>query len=239
MRKIFLLIFLLAAGVLTSCAKSAPSANPAETSPTATVLPPTETLLPPTPSPQPTPTREVLYEDDFSDPDSGWEHYVAGDGVLDYQDGGYGMKINTLNNLFWVNAWQTFTDVRIDVDVRKLSETERGAFGVMCRQGEDMRAYLFLISAQGDYGIAILDAFKPHFLGEGEMQKSDAILPELQDNHLTAICDGDTLTLEVNGETLMQVEDDSLTEGDVGLVVKSYDEPGLEVLFDNFIVSKP
>jgi hypothetical protein len=56
-------------------------------------------------------------------------------------------------------------------------------------------------------------------------------------NHLKGRCNFDTLTLEVNGSTLLQVSDPDLRVGEVGLYICAYDSPGVEVLFDNYVVS--
>ncbi len=60
-----------------------------------------------------------------------------------------------------------------------------------------------------------------------------------QSNHLKATCDGNTLTFEVNGSILMDVNDSDIMFGDVGLYAGTYQEAGAEILFDNFLVHKP
>ena len=47
------------------------------------------------------------------------------------------------------------------------------------------------------------------------------------------------ITLFVNGEQLLQVQDDDLRQGDVGLVAGTVGEPGTDILFDNFSLSEP
>jgi hypothetical protein len=56
-------------------------------------------------------------------------------------------------------------------------------------------------------------------------------------SHIKATCNLDALTLDVNGSTLLQVSDPDLRAGEVGLYVCAYDSPGVEVLFDNYVVS--
>jgi len=51
--------------------------------------------------------------------------------------------------------------------------------------------------------------------------------------------EGEQLVLIVNGTILLQVQDSSLSYGDVGLIVGNFSEPGVDVLFDDFIVVKP
>jgi len=43
-------------------------------------------------------------------------------------------------------------------------------------------------------------------------------------------------SLWVNGNIVAEVEATEFTYGDVGLIVSSFDEAAVEILFDNFIV---
>jgi hypothetical protein len=47
------------------------------------------------------------------------------------------------------------------------------------------------------------------------------------------------VSLYVNGEQLAQVQDARLTHGDVGLLAGSFDDPGVDVIFDNFVAIQP
>ena len=58
-------------------------------------------------------------------------------------------------------------------------------------------------------------------------------------NEIQAVCKGNHLILIVNDVRLLQVEDHYLDTGDVGLIVGNFSEPGVDILFDNFIVVKP
>ena len=43
----------------------------------------------------------------------------------------------------------------------------------------------------------------------------------------------------MNGQQLIQVQDAEFTAGDVGLIAGTYDVPGTDIRFDNFIVYQP
>ena len=73
----------------------------------------------------------------------------------------------------------------------------------------------------------------------GKWKFSDAINKGDAENHIKVMCVGDTLQLEVNGEVLSTVHDSTLTRGLVGLMASTYDEGGLDVRFDNFVVARP
>jgi hypothetical protein len=58
-------------------------------------------------------------------------------------------------------------------------------------------------------------------------------------NHIQVKCLGSSLTLSANGKVLADVSDTDFAAGDVGLIVGTYDTSGADVLFDNFVVTKP
>ena len=68
---------------------------------------------------------------------------------------------------------------------------------------------------------------------------STAINLQKSKNHLTAVCQGDTLTLYVNDEEVGSTSDGKFTEGQVGVSVTTFNIQGAGVEFDNVIVSIP
>jgi hypothetical protein len=71
------------------------------------------------------------------------------------------------------------------------------------------------------------------------MKLSSVIHTGTARNHVRGDCIGNTLTLYVNGVKLAEVQDSSLGIGDVGILAGSFDQPGVDILFNNFIVKKP
>jgi hypothetical protein len=150
------------------------------------------------------------------------------------------MWVNVESNLFWVNAGQDYVDVRIEVDASKLDGPDANMFGVLCRYDDATFAfYAFLISSDGTCGIAKHTTGGTTFIGSDDMQPSDAINQGTAANHIRADCAGSTLALYVNGEKLVEVEDDSLAQGDIGLAVGTIGEPGADILFDDLMVAEP
>jgi hypothetical protein len=112
-------------------------------------------------------------------------------------------------------------------------------YGLVCRYS-GQQFYYFAISADGYYAIFRSDE-------EGEllpltgnaMLRSAAIHLDGSDNRLLAVCEDTTLMFYVNGELVVQVEDEVLTEGDVGLAAGTVDAGGTSVWFDDFQALKP
>lgn len=191
----------------------------------------------------PTPTaRAILWEDDFSDVTSGWERYRQLDGVLDYGDEEdiYQMQVSVEGNLFWVMKDEDLVDVTMSVEAWQVGGPEGSLYGLMCRYDPDvMDGYFFLISSQGEAGIGTFNfGFEP--IPGGELTAFDAIQTGLDaKNTLTASCTGETLTLSVNGEVLLELPATGLTGGDIGMAVATPMGKGADVYFDNLVIYAP
>lgn len=182
---------------------------------------------------------EVLFQDSFSDPSSGWSRVTAAAGVSDYLDGVYRILVNEPNVDIWSKPGLKFGDVRIEVDAFKVGGDRDNRFGILCRAVDDNSFYTFIISSDGYYGIGMINDDAYQLIGMEALQPTDAIQVGSAMNHLRADCIGDTLTLYVNGVQLAQVKDATFTAGDVGLVAGTYAAPGTDIRFDNFVVYRP
>ena len=194
----------------------------------------------PAPQGQTAPNAKVLFQDDFSNPDSGWDRVHESDGVTDYTgDGAYRIQVNTPNLDVWANPGLKFTDVRVEVDATKVDGPDDNDFGVLCRYKDLGNFYFFIISSDGYYAIGKVYQGDQTLLTGDSMSPSDAILQGAATNHLRADCVGSRLTFYVNGVKLAEVQDDAFAEGDVGLMAGTFDQPGTHILFDNFTVLQP
>ncbi len=181
----------------------------------------------------------VLFKDDFSDTSSGWDRVDVAEGVTDYADGVYRIWVNTDSTDYWANPGLSFTDTIVEVEAAKVGGPDDNDFGVICRYEDDANFYSFIISSDGYYGaIKILDGVQ-ELLGEEDMMPSDAIKQGNVTNTVRADCIGSTLTLYANGTQLITVEDSSFPSGDVGLLAGTFDTPGTDIHFDNFVVRQP
>ncbi len=193
-----------------------------------------------TPAPQDLtiPSGNVLFQDDFASPVTGWDRLMIAEGTMDYDGGGYRLLINSPNTNFWSTPHKNFADVRMEVDSGKLGGPDENRIGLVCRfTGSDY--YFFLISSDGFYGIGIYTGGQAVLLGQSEMQSNGNIKTGMAVNHLRADCAGDTLTFYVNGFQAASVQDGTLKSGDVGLLAGTFSALGVDVIFDNFVVLKP
>ncbi len=187
-----------------------------------------------------TQSGDILFQDDFSNSSSGWDEYRDVDFVTDYEDGGYRMYVNEDNFDIWANPGRNFTDVIIEVAASKIGGPDENDFGVICRYQDENNFYLFLIASDGYYGIgAIENGGELELIDTEFLEYSEKIFQGNATNDIRAECVGDNLTLYANGTILADVSDSRFSSGDVGLIAGTFDTPGTEILFDNFVVRQP
>ncbi|RJP52783.1 MAG: hypothetical protein C4557_05660 [Anaerolineaceae bacterium] len=180
----------------------------------------------------------VLFQDDFSRQTTGWDRLLVSEGIMDYDAGGYRILVNSLQTNFWATPRRIFFDARIEVDAGKLAGPDENRIGIICRFNQN-NYYFFIISSDGFYGAGLFKDGQAALLGQSEMQSSANINKGLAVNHLRADCAGNTLTFYVNGFQIAQVQDSTLTSGDVGILAGTFDTPGVDIVFDNFVVLQP
>jgi hypothetical protein len=186
---------------------------------------------------------QVLFQDDFSDTSSGWDRTQNESYTSDYENGGYRINIIPASYAVFANPYQSFqNDVRIEVDAGKTAgPDDNNAFGVICRYQDVDNYYYFFISTDGYVGIGIDLAGTKTIIStsDGYLVTDPNVPLGAASYHLRADCIGNSLTLYVNGTQVASASDGSFNGGDVGLIARTYEVAGTDILFDNFIVTKP
>jgi hypothetical protein len=187
------------------------------------------------------PQGDIYYQDDFSNSGSGWDRAAGEDGVTDYSAGMYRIFSATSNYYMWATAHRSFpNDVRIEVNVTKKAGADQDVFGVLCRYRNEKSFYILMISGDGQAGIAkrTSDAVLTMLSG-GSMKSNPSIHPGPATNLLRADCIGSKLALYANDTLVASAADPDFTGGDAGLWLGTYDQPGTDLYFDDFVVRKP
>ena len=199
-----------------------------------------EAVAPSSPSGSAT-SPQLLFYDDFSDPTSGWDRVTADQGSTDYTADAYRIYVNAANTDLWANPGRQFpSDVILAVDATKVGGSDDNDFGLICRYQDTGNYYFFLVSSDGYYGIGIVQNGEQRLLSGNSMMHSDSIKQGNATNHIRAECIGNTLSLSVNSNRLAEVQDATITSGgDVGLLAGTFDTPGTEILFREFVVGTP
>jgi len=187
-----------------------------------------------------TPSGAVLFQDDFSDPSSGWEIFNQIEtGTMDYFDSFFRIHVLGEYQMLSSSPGLFFSDVQVEADMIKVVGESDDMFGLVCRAMDKQNYYFFVVSSDGYYGIGKVIAGVQSILGTQGMMPSEIISQGKNKNHLRADCIGDKLILSVNGQELQSVIDNDLDHGDVGILAGTLQDPENVVLFDNFQAINP
>jgi len=178
-------------------------------------------------------SNAVLFQDDFSNPKSGWDRASQGGNSTDYADGKYRITLSTPQQDIWANPYQYFDqDIIVEVDVWQNPSTVQAAYGIICGYS-DMNNFFALTIGNGGY-VEIFRYQQGKRLTLYSAENQPGI--DSEHNHLEALCASSALQLRVNGSVVAEVEAQEFLYGDVGLIASSFDETPVEILLDNFIV---
>jgi len=185
-------------------------------------------------------TTNLLFSDDFSDPNSGWDRVNETDYLSDYYENAYRILVNKDMMDIWANPDDlSFVDVSIEADSTKNGGPDDNDFGLICRYQDLDHYYYGIITSDGYYGIIKASSDGSNALGRDSLGYSDLIHQGFTNNHIRFDCIGDMLTLYVDGVQLDQQTDSEYTSGNVGLTAGTYNTPATDILFDNFKVYQP
>lgn len=186
---------------------------------------------------------EVVFRDDFSLTDSGWDVFDESGTFGLYREGTYVLGVQGGFQVAWVlntsrSEFSDLDDVRVEATARFPGNADALA-GVICRAAAPDTYYYFLIQGDGtayigengaDGASNFVSAFTP------------AIVRGEAPNRIAGECvggsDGVTLRLFVNGVQVDTVVDgqDPILAGAIGVRAESRAEP-MEVEFDDYLVT--
>ena len=209
--------------------------------PIPTTIQPTKTF-----TPEPIVTTEpisgdLLYETTF-DEIINWEIVTfnnTANYVNEVRSNGLYVKVPDKND-YWF-AYHSFGDnngdVRIEMDAELVGNNNYTYISVICRASEKGE-YYFTLDTGGYWQIGKYD-YKEQSYEQLDYGGSTRIRVAKDTNHITAICEGDELTLKINDYNIGSVRDAQFTNGDVGIGVETFDYPLTEVVFHNLEVYVP
>jgi hypothetical protein len=186
------------------------------------------------------PSGEVLFQDDFSDPGSGWDEQIDDSNrILDYFDGYYRIQVKGDHQMLWTGPAMQFTDVHLESEMIKVIGSSDDTFGLVCRAEDPNNYYFFVISSDGYYGIGKSIDGVQELINVPGMLPAEQISQGKARNHLRADCIGEKLELFINGQGVAVVNDSQFTRGRVGILAGTLEALDNAVLFDNFSVLNP
>ncbi len=180
------------------------------------------------------------WEDDFSDPASGWQAESDASAEVGYADGQMRIVVYWADRFAWAAAQRSFSDFHLTVEASQVAGPDDNEYGVQVRMQDNTHLYRFSISGDGYYQISRLDG-DAEVLLTPEWTPSPAIHTGTATNVLEVICQGPRMTFIVNGTRLAEVEDGRYKSGDIALFAGSFHDPGdgVEIHFDNLRLTAP
>jgi len=183
---------------------------------------------------------EVLFQDDFSNSKGEWIVKEDQSGFRRYAEGEFVFHISSPE----VNAWSypkglKFEDVRIEVRASRESGDTNNLFGILCRYQDEANFYQLLVSSDGYYDISKVSGRQRIPLIAKQLLPSEAIPRDSQQVFLIAECIGESLVLSVNGIRIAEAYDSEFKSGNIGLIAGAFQDPGVEIHFDDLVVRRP
>jgi len=184
----------------------------------------------------------ILFEDYFDSDASGWS---TGEFEDDYsldeitiEDSVYTLQVTSKEPAFVDKKLPNLEFSDFELTVEATPHDAAGGdyyYGVAFREDSDGHIYTFEIGNDGFYAV---------FLYDGEWKKlkdwsSSNAINVGETNELKVIANGEDLTFFVNGEQLTALQDDTLTEGQVGLIVDIFEAGQTAAVdFDNLAIRR-
>lgn len=177
----------------------------------------------------------LLFED-FGDPASGWAVEADDTGEWGYRDGAFFIRVSASDWMKWDTAGYNFHDFTLAVDAQQTAGPTDNEYGVLFRYVDGDNFYSFDVNGEGSF--SLFKKENGEWTTMVDWRESVYINPIGEFNHLKVTCQGDQITLYANDHELISVTDDSFAQGDVGLFAGTFDEPEVEAIFDNLLVTE-
>jgi hypothetical protein len=184
----------------------------------------------------------TLYEDDFENPQSGWETYNDEYVEKGYEDGAYKIYVIEKSLTTWSTipitgtGGRNFGDFILEVEATPVGGPDENDYGVLFRYQDEDNYYTYEISADGQFAVtkvvdgqrkALADWSRTRYINQGKNA-----------NILEVVCNGTAMDFYVNGEYLAGVSDNTFSKGAIGLMAGTFTRKGVRVEFDNLRVSE-
>ena len=186
------------------------------------------------------PSGELIFVEDFNGSLPNWTDFIAGEGEdadTSIVNGQFIFDIQSeFTFAYTLYDGETYADVQLTTNVENRGH-ENNYITLVCRESAD-GWYELSIASDGFYSIDFADDATDSFenLAAGS---TDTINLGAASNEFSAICQGDLLSLYVNGEFVDSATDSRLPEGHVGISAASLEDLPILVAFDYLEVSQP
>jgi hypothetical protein len=173
----------------------------------------------------------LVYQDDFSDPNSGWDDASDRYTSKQYGNAKYYIEVTTSNLTAWGLANRDVANFRLEVETSQESGPNNSDYGVLFRFKDHENYYRFDISGEGYF---LLSKF---YQGEWStlvpLTASSALKLGRSTNKLMVEAIGEQFRVFANGVQLAEAKDSALSHGNFGFFANTLSDPSLVVSYDN------
>lgn len=180
---------------------------------------------------------DLLFFDDFSDENSGWDVRTMDDGGFSaYENGEYRIKVIKTNHDAWSNPNDALItgNVIVDVDVRMGDNPGDGIAAIACNYNMSTNDDFAVLGVDGEGYARIYEWVAGEMKQLFKAEMPIELKPKL--NHLTAHCIDSTVTLLVNGQLVATATTNAPQADNVGLVAGTYEYGVTDFYYDDFMV---
>src|SRR6266498_3727984 len=229
--------------ITSACVGNVPvTESPATASPApvASATPVAEATIAPTPMVVPVSGGNVLYQDDFTDPSTGWTEDKFDNYFIGYHEPeSYHIEVTSPNYKTTVfdPGKKSFSDFTVDLQVltnsTKTSPTGDFRYGLAFRRAGD-QYYAFTISPRTKKWFVLKSS--PNAL-EVLKEGTDEDIHDLDtDDALRVDAKGSDFAFHINDRLVAQITDADYASGEVGFYAESFDSQNTHIDFDSLII---
>jgi tRNA A-37 threonylcarbamoyl transferase component Bud32 len=196
---------------------------------------PPETLIPVVNS-------DVLLEDDFSVSRDNWGTLTDTGSSVEYQNDSLHLQLFEKNYVVWSRPNdEDYENIHAEATAINNNTASSTAFGIICfQQAEDWSFYYLAMTPGGEYAIirATDGQDDVYLTNNGKWAASDLIKVDADTYRIGADCGNGTLTLYVDGQQIVSINDSAYSAGHIGVFAWSGEDVSTaDVSFDDFLLT--
>lgn len=192
---------------------------------------------------------DILFQDDFSNPDSGWPEENKEDDpyrVGYHPPGYYHIEVSEANDSLTETRGDSYDNASVEAELFvDFTDTEDGDFryGLMLRRQADDKYYAFTISSRtGRWYILKETPSGREVLAEGSVDTLTGFAPPgfspNTSDKLRVDANGADFVFYINDEPMIRIQDDAYDSGEIGFFLETFDETLAHIHYDSLTVRK-
>jgi hypothetical protein len=179
-----------------------------------------------------------LFYDDFSQNRGLWEIFTEADATAQIDNGQMDLTITQPSKVALAMSALNVADFDLSVSSTLTGGGLTNSYGLVFRYIDNGNFYRLDLTGDGLWGVS--RRLNDQWISMVDLKSSPAIQAGLaKPNALRILARGGTFMFYANGTLLGSISDNNLPVGRIGLFASTFDDPTVQVGFDNVRVTKP